>query len=79
MASTSPRFFQQPLRYLHWASIEKPAIFYSLILGSLGPVAMLVVPPLRQRFGDGRRERIPGTYPIPPGPRKIPEGFDDPS
>ncbi|KAI9811971.1 MAG: hypothetical protein M1832_000635 [Thelocarpon impressellum] len=76
--ATSPRFFSQPLRYLHWASLEKPAIFYSILIGSLGPVFVVAVPPLRRRFGDGPREPIPLTYPIPRGPRKIPQGYDDP-
>ncbi|MCJ1367754.1 hypothetical protein MMC16_006888 [Acarospora aff. strigata] len=74
---SSPRFFSQPLRYLRWASYEKPAIFYSMVIGSMGPVTLLVVPPMRRRLGDGPREPIPLTYPIPPGPRKIPAGYDD--
>jgi len=60
---SSPRFFSQPLRYLRWASYEKPAIFYAFIVGSLGPVIMVVVPPMRRRLGDGPREPIPLTYP----------------
>ena len=62
MAST-PRFFSTPLRYLHWASIEKPAIVYSVVIGSLGPVVALAAPPIRARLGDGPREMIPLTYP----------------
>ncbi|MCJ1356831.1 MAG: hypothetical protein MMC33_006827 [Icmadophila ericetorum] len=58
-----PRFFRQPLRYLHWASIEKPAIFYSIVVGSIGPVMVFTVPPIRRYFGDGPKERIPLTYP----------------
>ena len=63
MSSTIPRFFSQPFRYLRWASIEKPAIFYSIVIGSLGPVVILVVPPIRHRFGDPQRPQIPLTYP----------------
>ncbi|KAI9802599.1 MAG: hypothetical protein M1833_001673 [Piccolia ochrophora] len=76
--SSSPRFWAGPLRYLRWASHEKPAIFYSICLGSLGPPMMVIVPPIRHRLGDGPREPIPLTYPVPLGPRKIPEGYDDP-
>ena len=61
--SSIPRFFSQPLRYLRWASIEKPAIFYSIVIGSLGPIVMFVVPPIRHRLGDPQRPQIPLTYP----------------
>ncbi|TKA73244.1 hypothetical protein B0A49_06149 [Cryomyces minteri] len=60
---SSPRFFSAPLSYMRWASIEKPAIFYSIVVGCIGPVMMVVVPPLRHRFGDGPREAIPLSYP----------------
>jgi hypothetical protein len=66
-------------------------------MGALGPIVLLTVPPLREKYGDPNRARIPMTYPstrrsiskhtqvkilaysiaVPPGPRKIPEGFDD--
>ena len=59
----TPRFFQQPFRYMRWASHVKPAIFYSIIIGSVGPVLVVVVPPIRRRFGDVQREAIPLTYP----------------
>lgn len=62
MAST-PRFFSTPFKYLHWASIEKPAIFFSIVVGSLGPVMALTVPPIRRRLGDSQRPEIPLTYP----------------
>ncbi|OBT84138.1 hypothetical protein VE02_07491 [Pseudogymnoascus sp. 03VT05] len=60
---STPRFFSQPLKYLHWAAIEKPAIFYSIIVGSMGPVLVLTVPKIRHRLGDGPRPPIPSTYP----------------
>lgn len=60
---TTPYFWRQPLQYLRWASHEKPAIFYSIVIGSLGPLTLFVVPPIRHRLGDGPRERIPLTYP----------------
>ncbi|KAA6414159.1 MAG: NADH-ubiquinone oxidoreductase subunit [Lasallia pustulata] len=74
---SSPRFFAQPFRYIRWASHENPAIFYSVVVGSIGPPLLVIVPPIRHYFGDGPREQIPLTYPIPRGPRKIPEGYDD--
>ncbi|KAJ9625782.1 n19m, NADH-ubiquinone oxidoreductase 9.5 kDa subunit [Taxawa tesnikishii (nom. ined.)] len=70
-------FWQSPRAYVRWASHAKPAIFWSLVVGTLGPVMAFVVPPIRYRLGDGPRPQIPLTYPIPPGPRKIPQGYDD--
>jgi hypothetical protein len=62
MAST-PFFWSQPLRYMRWASHEKPALFYSVVIGLLGPAIVVVVPPIRHRFGDNQRPQIPFTYP----------------
>lgn len=59
----SPRFFQQPLRYLKWASINKPAYFFSIIVGCAGPVMVLTVPPIRRYLGEEQRPKIPMTYP----------------
>ncbi|KAJ5034852.1 uncharacterized protein L3040_008121 [Drepanopeziza brunnea f. sp. 'multigermtubi'] len=77
MSNAIPRFWSQPIRYLRWASIEKPAIFYSLIIGSMGPVVAMTVPPIRNMLGDHKRPEIPLTYPIPTEPRKKLEGFED--
>ncbi|KAL1998682.1 hypothetical protein VTN02DRAFT_5753 [Thermoascus thermophilus] len=74
---SSPQFWQTPLRYLRWASHEKPAIFYSIVIGSMGPVALVTLPPIRRFLGDVDPEPIPMTYPIPKGPRVIPQGYDD--
>jgi len=63
MSAPSPYFFRTPIRYLRWASHEKPAIFYASCIASMGPVFLIAVPPLRRRFGDDPRERIPLTYP----------------
>ena len=57
------RFWGQPIRYLRWASHEKPAIFWSCVLGSFGPVALFGLPPLRRYFGDEDPSLIPHTYP----------------
>lgn len=64
MASSVPqKFWNSPVRYLRWAMHEKPAIFWSCILGALGPVALVGLPPLRRTFGDFDPPRIPLTYP----------------
>ena len=61
---STPRFFQQPIKYLRWASHEKQAIFYATIVGLMGPAALFYAPPLRRLFNDDApRERIPFTYP----------------
>ena len=64
MAAAVPKtFWGSPIRYLRWASHEKPAIFYSCILGAFGPVALVVIPPLRRMVGDEDPPKIPMTYP----------------
>ncbi|KAK4542532.1 hypothetical protein LTR36_006785 [Oleoguttula mirabilis] len=70
-------FWSTPGQYIQWAARYKPAIFWSIVLGSMGPVFVAVVPPVRRYFGDGPRPQIPLTYPIPKGPRRIPQGYDD--
>ncbi|KAF2179416.1 hypothetical protein K469DRAFT_674271 [Zopfia rhizophila CBS 207.26] len=77
MSSTAPQFFKNPIRYLRWSAVAKPAYFYSVLIGCTGPVIMVIAPPIRKYFGDERRPPIPMTYPIPKGPRTRPEGFDD--
>ena len=61
-----PHFWSTPFRYMRWASHEKPAIFYSVIIGSLGPVSVAVVPPIRKRLGDYDAPMVPLTYPSKP-------------
>ena len=63
MSTLTPRFWAGPIRYLRWASREKPAYFWSVVIGALGPVSMVVVPPVRRAFGDFDAPPIPLTYP----------------
>lgn len=42
---------------------EYPVIFYSVVIGSVGPVMVLTIPPLRERAGYKSGEMIPATYP----------------
>lgn len=56
-------FFNSPSQYIRWAARVKPAIFWSIVVGCVGPVMCVTVPPLRHRFGDGPRKQIPLTYP----------------
>jgi hypothetical protein len=61
--SAQPFFFSQPLRYLKWASINKPAYFYSIVVGCAGPAIVFTVPPMRRYMGYERASKIPQTYP----------------
>jgi hypothetical protein len=63
MVLTKPYFWAQPIKYLRWSSHEKPALFWSCIIGVIGPISMVVVPPIREYYGDKRRPQIPLTYP----------------
>ncbi|KAG7437508.1 NADH-ubiquinone oxidoreductase 9.5 kDa subunit [Fusarium oxysporum f. sp. raphani] len=65
---------QTPHRQL---SHHRPALFWSVIIGAAGPVAMPIVPPIRYYFGDVDAPPVPVTYPIPSGPRKQLTGYDD--
>lgn len=63
MSGVPKAFWGSPIRYLRWASHEKPAIFYSVLIGCMGPVLLVGVPPLRRAMGDQDPPRIPYTYP----------------
>ncbi|KAH6643618.1 hypothetical protein C7974DRAFT_407344 [Boeremia exigua] len=73
----NPRFYSQPLRYLKWASINKPAYFYSIVVGCVGPILVVAVPPIRRYLGEEQITKIPLTYPIPKGDRPRPTGNKD--
>ncbi|KAL1872284.1 hypothetical protein VTK73DRAFT_1666 [Phialemonium thermophilum] len=77
MSGVAPHFWAAPLRYCRWAARERPAYFWSVIIGAAGPVCLAVVPPIRRALGDEDAPPIPLTYPIPPGPRKQLTGYDD--
>lgn len=34
-------FWTQPFAYCHWAARAKPAIFWSIIVGSMGPITVV--------------------------------------
>ncbi|KAK7551627.1 putative NADH-ubiquinone oxidoreductase 9.5 kDa subunit [Phyllosticta citricarpa] len=76
---SKPYFWAEPVRYMRWAFLEKTAITWAIVLGGTAPLIPIVAPPIRRFFGDEPgRPLIPHNYPIPKGPRKFPEGFDDP-
>lgn len=60
---SKPMFWSTPLRYLRWAANERPAIFYSILMGSMGPVALVTLPRVRKYFGDVDPAPVPMSYP----------------
>jgi hypothetical protein len=47
---------------------ESPVLFYSVVLGLVGPVLAFGVPPIRERMGYRPPEPIPTTYPSASSP-----------
>ncbi|KAF3939688.1 hypothetical protein ABW19_dt0205974 [Dactylella cylindrospora] len=72
-----PRLYRNPLQWARYHAHNNPAIFWSIFIGSWSPVFLIVVPWARKKVGYKTPPEIPGTYPIPSGPRVIPEGYDD--
>lgn len=60
---SSPLFWSTPLKYCRWAAREKPALFWSVVIGAAGPLAMPIGPPLRRWLGDVDPAPVPVTYP----------------
>ncbi|TFK40351.1 hypothetical protein BDQ12DRAFT_648808 [Crucibulum laeve] len=76
MASlTAP--FRNTFRYLQRQAHENPVIFYSVIIGSIGPVLVVAVPPIRAHFGWRPAEMVPTSYPLPNRPRRPVQGYED--
>ncbi|KAI0138171.1 NADH-ubiquinone oxidoreductase 9.5 kDa subunit [Hypoxylon sp. NC0597] len=77
MANPTPLFWAGPIRYLRWAARERPAFFWSVLIGGAGPLTLATVPPTLRMLGYERAPPIPMTYPVPSGPRKTLTGYDD--
>ncbi|OBZ73076.1 NADH-ubiquinone oxidoreductase 9 subunit [Grifola frondosa] len=69
--------FRQTYRYLQRQAHEAPVVFYSCVIGLIGPVMVITVPPIRRSMGWRPAEAIPTTYPLPKRPRRPVEGYDD--
>lgn len=61
--SAAPHFWSTPFRYCRWAARERPAYFWSVFIGGIGPVFVGPVRWLRFRMGDETPAQIPQTYP----------------
>ncbi|XP_006459392.1 N19M NADH-ubiquinone oxidoreductase subunit [Agaricus bisporus var. bisporus H97] len=69
--------FRQTYRYLQRQAHESPVIYYSVLLGTVGPVLAVVAPSIRESFGYKQPEMIPTTYPLPNRPRRPIQGYED--
>ncbi|KAK1217256.1 n19m, NADH-ubiquinone oxidoreductase 9.5 kDa subunit [Marasmius sp. AFHP31] len=69
--------FRRSYNYMFRLAHEKPAIFYSCVVGAIGPVLVVAVPPLRESFGYRPAEMPPTTYPLPRRARREITGYDD--
>ncbi|KAK7050990.1 n19m, NADH-ubiquinone oxidoreductase 9.5 kDa subunit [Paramarasmius palmivorus] len=69
--------FRRTYNFMYRSAHEQPAIFYSVILGTLGPLLVVTVPPIRERLGYAPREEIPTSYPLPKRARRQVTGYDD--
>lgn len=74
MSSAFPRFWAGPIRYCRWAAREKPAYFWSIVIGAAGPLSLATVPPIRRAIGDHDAAPIPMTYPSKDTPHPLPPG-----
>ncbi|KAF8808716.1 hypothetical protein BYT27DRAFT_7188676 [Phlegmacium glaucopus] len=70
--------FRQTFRYMQRQAHESPVLFYSIVIGTIGPVMVVTVPPIREHFGYKRAEMVPTTYPLPKRPRRPVQGYEDP-
>ncbi|KIY71506.1 hypothetical protein CYLTODRAFT_450682 [Cylindrobasidium torrendii FP15055 ss-10] len=79
MASAAPAgAFLRAYRILQREAHERPVIFYSCIIGGIGPVLALTVPPFREKYlGYKRADPLPKTYPLPNRARQPPSGYED--
>jgi len=48
---------------MRWAARERPAYFYSIVIGLIGPIMVVTVPSIRYNLGDKPRPPIPQSYP----------------
>lgn len=60
---SAPLFWSTPLKYCSWAARERPAFFWSVVVGAAGPILMPIVPPIRHMLGDVDPAPVPVTYP----------------
>ncbi|CAH1755847.1 13129_t:CDS:2 [Entrophospora sp. SA101] len=79
-------FFSRQINFLKKSAEERPAYFWSLAIGFIGPIGVLVIPDIRRKyFGYEPPLPFPTTYPSKfkiqeelIRPRNPPIGYEDP-
>merc|ERR1712032_713828 len=71
------RPFANTYRFLQRSAHESPVVFFSLLIGAVGPIAVVTIPPIRKHYGWKPAERIPTSYPLPQRKREEVTGYDD--
>ncbi|KAF7330587.1 DUF155 domain-containing protein [Mycena venus] len=69
--------FRSTYRMFQRHAHESPIIFYSCVIGLIGPVVLVAVPPIKQRLGYKPAEPIPISYPLPNRARRPVQGYED--
>ncbi|TFL04041.1 hypothetical protein BDV98DRAFT_502965 [Pterulicium gracile] len=70
--------FNRTYRYLQRQAHEQPVLFWSVVLGGIGPVMAFSVPRIRESyFGYTRQENVPSSFPLPNRARRPTEGYED--
>nr|CAG8486502.1 10636_t:CDS:2 [Entrophospora candida] len=58
-------FFSRQINFLKKSAEERPAYFWSLAIGFIGPIGVLVIPDIRRKyFGYEPPLPFPTTYPM---------------
>ncbi|KAJ7158747.1 hypothetical protein C8R46DRAFT_1110161 [Mycena filopes] len=69
--------FRATYRVLQRNAHESPVIFFSCVIGAIGPILLITVPPIKERLGYKAAEAIPLSYPVPNRARRPVEGYED--
>ncbi|PFH52975.1 hypothetical protein AMATHDRAFT_172490 [Amanita thiersii Skay4041] len=69
--------FRNTYRYLQRQAHESPVLFYSVVLGFIGPLMVVTIPPIRERMGYRPAEMVPTSFPLPNRPRRPVQGYED--
>ncbi|ODV58745.1 uncharacterized protein ASCRUDRAFT_82647 [Ascoidea rubescens DSM 1968] len=73
-----PLFLRNPIRTLRFYAHTKPNLFFSAVIGIIGPLGVLFITPLRRKYLFEDAPPVPTYYPIPNRPRDLTlSGYDD--
>ncbi|PRT55020.1 hypothetical protein B9G98_02640 [Wickerhamiella sorbophila] len=74
---SSPRFWSQPVKYLRYASYDRPHVVLAFILGVGGPLAAVTLYNTREKYLYKDAPLIPLSYPLPAKRDTTLTGYDD--